>query len=127
VKNTLLAICVAAPLLIAGCASTAKYEAVLNSWMGHGEAELVSAWGPPANVYAAPDGTRILTYNSSRNVYIPGQAPNYQTNVIGRTAYTTAVGGRSAMNIGMSCATSFTISHGKVSTWRYQGNNCTSR
>lgn len=125
-KRILVGLVLSVVVTVGGCATAEKYEAALNSWMGHSETELVSSWGPPVNVYTAPDGTRILTFQSARNVYIPGQAPNYTTSVIGNTAYTTAVGGRSAMNLDMSCATSFTVKNGKIITWRYQGNDCRS-
>lgn len=124
-KKVVAATFAMALLALAACATAEKYEAILDTWVGSSEASLVSSWGPPANVYEAPDGTRILTYNSARNVYIPGQAPNYTTTVIGNTAYTNAVGGRAPMSFGMSCATSFTVRKGKIITWRYQGNDCT--
>ena len=114
-------------LVLASCATTGKYEKVLDSWVGSTESALVSSWGPPANVYVAPNGDRILTYQNNRNVFIPGQVASYQTTVVGNTAYTQAVGGSSAMNASLSCSTSFTISNGKIETWRWKGNDCTSR
>jgi len=124
-RSLLVVFCVAA-FVATGCATTEKYEAILKSWVGSSERALVSAWGPPADVYEAPNGTRILTYRSSRNVYIPGQAPNYTTTVIGNTAYTNAVGGRAPMSFGVSCETYFTVSKGKITRWRHKGNDCTS-
>jgi hypothetical protein len=124
-RRILAVVVLSVVVTVGGCATAAKYEAILDSWMGSAEGELVSAWGPPINVYEAPDGTRILTFNSARNVYIPGQAPNYTTTVIGNTAYTNAVGGRAPMALDLSCATNFTVKNGKIISWRYQGNDCT--
>lgn len=33
--------------ILSACATTAKYEKALNSWMGSDESELVSRFGPP--------------------------------------------------------------------------------
>ncbi len=30
-----------------GCATTAKYKAKLQTWIGHDANELVQSWGPP--------------------------------------------------------------------------------
>lgn len=111
-------------MLLAACATTAGYEEILDSWMGSSESSIVSSWGAPDNVYTAPDGTRIITYYSSRNIVLPGTAPTYTTTVYGNTAYTTSSGGSPATNIGMSCETSFTIKKGRIISWRYQGNDC---
>jgi hypothetical protein len=115
----------AALLVLGGCATTANYEAILATWMGSTEAQLVSAWGPPQNVYQAPDGSRILTYNSDRNVVIPGSAPTYTTQRVGNTYYTNAVGGTAPVNIGLNCQTNMTIVRGVITSWSYQGNDCT--
>jgi hypothetical protein len=71
--------------LLAGCATTANYEKILQSWVGASELELVRKWGTPQRVYET-GGTKFLTYASSRNIYIPGTAPQYQTTYIGNTA-----------------------------------------
>lgn len=113
-----------AMLVLASCATNAGYEEILDSWMGSSESSIVSSWGPPDNVYTAPDGTRIITYNSARNVYIPGTPSSYTTTVYGNTAYTQQTGGSPGANIGFSCQTSFTIKKGKIISWRYQGNDC---
>jgi hypothetical protein len=121
-------LCVSSLLLLAGaCATTGKYEAALNSWLGATETDLVSSWGPPIGVYSSPDGARILSYRSSGNMYLPGTPATYQTNVIGNTAYTSQIGGSPGMNIALQCATSFTVIQGRIASWRYEGNNCRSR
>ena len=88
-------------IALSACATTAGYEKVLNSCVGAQEIDLVRSWGPPVQSYEA-GGRKFIVYSSRRNVYMPGTAPSYQTNVIGNTAYTTAVGGSPAMNIDMS-------------------------
>ena len=108
---------------LSGCATTAGYEKVLNSWVGAQEIDLVRSWGPPVQVYEA-GGRKFTVYSAKRNVYLPGTSPTYQTNVIGNTAYTTAVGGSPAMNLGMSCMTTFELEGSRVVSWTYKGNDC---
>jgi hypothetical protein len=114
-------------LILAGCATTAKYEKVLATWVGSPEPNLIRSWGPPQQVYDAGDGVKYLTYVSSRNVFIPGSSPTYSTQYIGNTAYTNSYGGSPAQNIAMSCKTSFEVKNGIITSWRYEGNDCTSR
>ena|SRR5713226_10404375 len=109
---------------LAGCATTANYEKILNSWVGFTELDLIRKWGPPQQSYEA-GGRKFLVYSSSRNVYLPGTAPSYTTTVIGNTAYTNRVGGTPSQNIGLSCQTTFEISSEKIVSWRWQGNDCT--
>jgi uncharacterized protein YceK len=34
-------------MLVSGCATTAKYEAKLNTWIGTSEDSLIASWGVP--------------------------------------------------------------------------------
>jgi hypothetical protein len=109
--------------LLAACATTAGYEKILNSWVGMQELDLVRSWGPPAQTYET-GGRKFIVYTSRRNVYMPGVAPSYQTTVVGNTAYTNQIGGSPAMNIGMSCATTFELDGTRIISWSYKGNDC---
>ena len=111
---------------LAGCATTANYEKILQSWVGETELNLIRKWGPPRQSYEA-GASKFLVYSSSRNVYLPGTAPSYTTTVIGNTAYTNPVGGTPGQNIGLSCQTTFEISGERIVSWRWQGNDCTAR
>lgn len=118
----------AAVFALAACATADKYEEVLDTWLGSSEAEIVSAWGPPASVYQAPDGTRILTYQRGGSVRMPGTPATYQTTRVGNTAYTTQTGGSPGYDIQLSCRTNITVgADGRISSWSFQGNNCVSR
>lgn len=122
--NTLgLIISISGLLILSGCATTKGYEQRLNSWMGASEANLIRSWGVPKNVFNS-GGRRYFVYNSSRNIYIPGTSPTYTTTIYGNTAYTTSSGGSSPTNINMQCETTFEIQNGRVSSWRYRGNDC---
>lgn len=109
--------------VLASCATTAGYEKLLNSWVGAQEIDLVRSWGPPIQSYET-GGRKFIVYSSSRNVYLPGTAPSYQTTYIGNRAYTNAVGGSPAMNTDKSCTTTFELDSSKVVSWSYKGNDC---
>lgn len=121
------AIAIVATLLIsAGCATTANYEKILESWVGDTELNLIRKWGPPLQSHEV-GGSKFLVYSSSRTLYLPGVAPTYTTTVIGNTAYTKPVGGTPGQNIGFSCQTTFEISGERIVSWRWQGNDCKAR
>jgi hypothetical protein len=113
-------------VLLAGCATTAGYEQMLNTWMGSTEIDLVRKWGPPLGAYDG-GGSRFLTWESSGQVYVPGTAPSYQTQFIGNTAYTTPVGGSPGYTVMKRCRTTFELRNGVVSSWRWDGNACKAR
>ncbi len=111
-------------IAVSACATTAGYEKLLNSWVGSTELDLVRKWGPPVQSYEA-GGRKFMVYSSQRNLHIAGVAPTYQTNVIGSTAYTRAVGGSPASNISLACTTTFELANSHVVSWSYKGNDCT--
>ena len=111
---------------LAACATEAKYQETLNTWLGSSEVALVQSWGPPDRVYEL-DGNRYVTYARGGTTYLPGVAPSYQTTVIGNTAYTNAVGGMAPMVINQSCVTTFTVKNREIVDWRYEGNACKSK
>jgi hypothetical protein len=108
---------------IGGCATSGKYETVLDTWIGSGEVELVKAWGPPQSVYEA-GGSKFLTYSTRRNMQVPGVMPSYTTTTIGNVPHTTYNPGFPGYDLHLSCDTSFEISQGRVVNWRWQGNDC---
>ena len=112
-------------VVLAGCATAENYERKLASWVGASETDLIRAWGAPQQAFDS-GSSRFLTFSSHRNVFLPGTAPTVQTTFSGNTAYTNQYGGSPAMNIGMSCVTTFEVMNGRVVSWRYQGNDCKS-
>jgi hypothetical protein len=82
----LIALCFAA-LLLAGCTTQADFTKKLDSWVGSKETELISSWGPPNGFYET-EGTKYITYGNSSVGTMPGTS-NYNTQIIGNTAYTT--------------------------------------
>ncbi|MNO20213.1 hypothetical protein D3C76_99620 [compost metagenome] len=112
------------PLVLSGCATEAKYEQILQSWVGSSELELIQKWGPPQQAYET-GGHRFLVYSSSGNMYLPGTAPTYQTTYVGNTAYTNSYGGSPGMNVQLSCVTTFEVANELITNWNWRGNNCT--
>lgn len=113
----------AVSVLVAGCATTQKFEALLNGWVGSSELDLVRKLGPPQNSHEL-GGSRFLTYNRSRSIYLPGQAPSYTTTLVGNTAYTNQVGGYAGSTLSMSCTVTFEVRDERVRGWRWEGNDC---
>ena len=112
------------PLSLVACATTANYEKILSTWVGSSEIELIRKWGPPQQSYET-NGKKFITYVRTRNVYIPGTNPSYTTTYIGNTAYTNTVAGTAGQNIGMSCKTTFELENDRITSWRWEGNDCT--
>ncbi len=112
-------------LLVAGCAmaTTKGYEQILASWLDKPEAALIEKWGPPDSVYESGE-TRYLTYQEQRSVYVPGIEPSYQTYCSYGSCYTTAIGGSPGYMANQRCKTTFKVSGGKITQWRWQGNAC---
>jgi len=108
---------------IAGCATTANYEKILQSYVGSNESSLIAHWGPPDSVYTSGE-TKYLTYNKTSSTMVSGTPPTYQTNCAFGTCTTTPVGGSSPYVLNLQCKTTFTISGGTITSWRWEGNAC---
>jgi hypothetical protein len=130
-----------------GCATTANYEKVLQSWIGAHVDRLVSSWGPPQNSYELSDGGHVIeyinagtmqlggfTYTQPQTTYHTGQASAYGAN--GGYAFgsysgtsTTYVQKQTPIyNVPVICKTRFTVSSkGIITEWSWQGNNCVAR
>lgn len=115
--------------LLAGCATTARYEAKLASWVGSPETDLIRSWGAPQQVYEAANGSKFLTYSNSRQVYFRGTPPTYTTTYDPdtRSSTTTSSGGIDPQLYTMDCQTTFEVANGKVAGWSWKGNDCVSQ
>lgn len=117
-------------LAISGCATTAKYEAVLNSWLGSHAQELVNSWGYPDGSFRAPNGNEVYIYARGTNVTMPSQYHTTGTvNSWGThstfNATTTQSGGQS---LHFWCKTYIEVDQSKrIVNWRWEGNHCAAR
>jgi hypothetical protein len=119
-KYTLL---IASCAVVAGCATTEKFENMLSSWVGANESALIGSWGPPQSSYSLPDGSKVLQYQRSGQVFIPGYA-TATTTYAGNQAFTN-INGMPSMAITQQCMVNWTINpDGRVARWSWQGNAC---
>lgn len=124
-------------ILLSGCATTAKYETTLNTWIGVSEDSLIASWGVPHKTYNLSDGKKAIEYVYKDTVQTGGYTyttpqTTYQSGTIGNKSYsgtsTTYVTEMEPLRTYKSyCKTSFVINNsGKVESWHHEGNNCVS-
>mgnify|MGYP001766598372 CR=1 FL=1 len=127
----------AVSVLVSGCASTAKYEARLNTWIGASEGSLIASWGVPDKTYEMRDGKKAVEFVHKNTFQTGGFAytvpqTTYHSGAIGNQTYsgssTTYVTEREPIRKHrLSCKTSFIIDErGRVESWHHEGNNCVS-
>jgi hypothetical protein len=120
-----------------GCATTAKYEAKLNTWIGVNEDSLISGWGVPDKQYNMKDGKKAVEYIHKNTVQTGGYTYTeprtiYHSGTIGNKTYsgtsthyvteTTPI-----QRYKLYCRTTFIIDQsGKVESWHHEGNDCVS-
>ena len=134
---------VLAMLALGGCATTANYEAILQSWIGQPVDSLVASWGPPQSSFQLNNGGQVLEFSDQRNMQMPGYSyTSPQTTYHSGTASAYGTGGSATgtysgtsttyvqqqtpgYNIALSCKTRITVdSNGIITNWAWQGNNC---
>lgn len=115
---------------MAGCATTAKFRVMMNSWIGAPAERLINSWGYPASQMTAPDGNVVYIYNRQGSISLPSTTytnatiTGYGNSAYG-SAYTTTYGGGV---IHMSCTTYFEVGQDqRIVAWHAQGNACKSR
>jgi len=126
-----------AVLLLSGCATTAKYETKLNTWIGVSEDSLIAFWGVPNKTYNMSYGKKAIEYVHKNTVQTGGYTyttpqTTYESGMIGDKSYsgtsTTYVTETEPIRKYKSyCKTSFIINNsGKVESWHHEGNDCVS-
>ena len=122
---------------LSGCATIAKYEAKLNTWVGASEDSLIASWGVPDKIYNMRDGKKAIEYVHRNTVQTGGYTyttpqTTYESGKIGDQSYsgtsTTYVRETEPIRkYRLSCKTSFIINNsGIIESWHHQGNNCVS-
>lgn len=110
--------------LLSGCATTAKYQENLDSWIGQDFIKLVYAWGYPPEVTELPNGNKEYAYKREKTFYVQRTA--------GKESYTNKNFDKPIV-VGTDeyrswCKTFFKVdSNNKILYWRYEGNDCTSK
>ena len=129
-------------LALMGCATTANYEAILDSYVGANVDELIVNWGPPDKEAALSNGDRILEYrdehtgtsgggsytvyetqNQTGTVYTPSGPLPYSSSVRFPVTHTMPV-----FTSHVFCVTRFKVSKtGIVLSYTYKGNDCVAK
>jgi hypothetical protein len=89
-------------LITAACATEAKYDAKLRSFVGKPESELIAKWGIPDGSYEMPNGRRAIVYQDSRAIMVVGRVANRR------------------------CKTTFFVEYKIIRNWEAEGNDCIS-
>ncbi len=105
-------------LLLAGCATTAKFEKRMNAKKGMTKSELIEDMGIPDKQYKADD-YEIIEYNQSNT----GSVPVVNIGTIGNQTYTT----QTMTSRTTSCKLEFKIINNIVTNYRYKGDMCISQ
>ena len=98
--------------MMAACATTAKYESKLQTWVGADTNRLITAWGQPTSEYTLPNGNKQYTFVKSG----------------GSRGFATVNGNFASSRVNeVYCKTVFTTnSRGVVESWHWEGNDCAS-
>lgn len=135
-----------AALLFAGCATSEKFAAKMDAFIGQPESALVSRLGPPQSAYTLTDGSKVIQYARSSTMLIPGATTlqpvrsNTYGNVSLNQGLRTTSGTYSSTtttyvqhqgpstSVQLACTVNFTISaQGAVLAWTAEGNHCKSK
>jgi len=109
---------------LAGCATTAGYEAILNTWTGSNINSLISSWGYPASSFTAPDGNTVYVYQSGGQYTMPTQT-TYTGQVSPWGSYSASSITTGGQTLNFWCKTYFEVNQDKIIvTWRWEGNSC---
>ena len=74
---------IAVALLLSGCMTTKKMNAIMGSWTGCNVNDLIADWGPPSGTMSDGNGGQILIFDRSGQFVVPGTATttaNYMGN-----------------------------------------------
>jgi len=117
--------------LFSGCATTAAYKKVLNTWIGSSAEHLIytAGWGIPTSEFTLPNGDKAYCYYRHRSFRTPmytTPSTSYST-VVGNTVYTNTYGGNIAggQTFTRDCRTCFFINKKNIIyNYNFSGNNC---
>ena len=128
---TFFIILVSVSLLMNGCATTAKYQAKLQTWQGKNISDFVKAWGYPDREIQSYDGNTVYIYEFNDTInyppmYNPGNtyiSNNAGNSIVVTTPPTYTPAGTSQYN----CTTWVEFNKsGIILNTAFRGNNCVS-
>lgn len=124
--------------LVFACATPAKYDTKLNNMVGMTKSELINKMGEPSATKIFANGDEVLAYVKANDVYVPSEFFIYnQGNMANQydgiyspflgdydfTPYGEAFG----YQVEYYCQTVFLIQNGRVTGWKWRGNDCAAR
>lgn len=131
---------------LTGCATSEKFSAKMDGFIGQPEISVISTYGIPQSNYTLQDGSRVIQYTRGSDITLPGAitVQPVTTNTSGNltlnqgirqttgsyaqqsTTYVQSQG--PASNISFSCTVMFTLdANGIVRRWSAKGNHCISQ
>lgn len=60
-------------LFLTACASTQKYDQMLNGWVGKPESALLKTWGAPSARKINADGSQVITFTQIQTITVPSE------------------------------------------------------
>ena len=119
---------------LCSCATTQKYDQMLNGWVGKPESALLKTWGTPSARKINADGSQVITFTQIQTITVPSEYYLYNPYPLEGydSVYAPFDGDYSftpyAQNLGVEqeyiCQTSFYIQNSIVTGWKWKGNNC---
>jgi hypothetical protein len=64
-------------LLLSGCATSANFKKMVNSWHDKSAQDLVHVWGYPSDIITAPDNLKVYEYDHSEIGYFHPENCNH--------------------------------------------------
>lgn len=106
-------------LLLVACATRARMEEHLNTWIGRDANGLSADFGYPVETLTAPNGNKVYVYER-RTSYTT--APTYQTYGTGKDKVTIETEGQTVESW---CRIFFEVNEqNRIAQWRLEGNAC---
>ena len=98
-------------LLVIGCATTRRYESMLDRWVGKDIHELYGKWGTPKRTFPIADGNLVHEYHSRNRFELEQPKGRF----IAAEDSTTPVG----------CITQWiSTPSGRIIAWKWDGPDC---
>ena len=120
-------------MLLAGCATQAKYEQKLAKWQGKNIDQFTQHWGYPDEIQSAPQGPdKLAVYRDNSTTRFPVTTTPGYTHVAtdnGKTTVTTTGPYQSGGGVYHSHCTTwvrYNPDSGKIVSTSFRGNNCVS-
>ena len=115
---------VATLALLGGCATTAGYQSMLQTWVGQSEQSLVAGWGAPSAVSESPP-YRYLTFTRFSGYTYTGYGYGYGYGYNGFYGYPYGYGAPGyTYATPILCSTMFALQNGVVMSSSFQGDGC---